>query len=312
MSSTSGKLAVETAPTIPMENSGIANFLTFDIEDWFHILDLHERQSTPAEWHSFPSRLESNIDRILELLSERGVYATFFVLGWVAEKYPSVVKKLDSLGHEIACHGYGHDLITGLTREQLKDDIHRARVILEDLTGKAIGGYRGPGFSITMKNLWAFDVIAEEGFAYDATLYPGLHGHGGIPRLPADPFRLRTLDGHLLEEFPVTIIGVGKHRLAFSGGGYFRLVPFPVMTALIKRFNRRGRQVMMYIHPRDIDAETPRLPMPLKRRFKCYVNLSGSHEKLRKILARHAFSSISVWRNDHGSNSWPTISLKDL
>ena len=195
--------------------------------------------------------------------------------------------------------------------EQFRNDLRRAKTILEDMTGRAVQGYRGPGFSITRDNLWAFDVIAEENFTYDASLYPGKNGHGGIPELPCKPFGLITLGGHHLDEFPVTIFALGGLRAAFSGGGYFRLCPFAVMTRLISRFNRRGETVMVYLHPRDIDPETPQLSMPLKRRFKCYVNVSRSYDKLRLILGRHAFKSVRDWRAEEKKYMQP-ISLSGL
>ena len=275
------------------------NLLTFDLEDWFHILDLKDRQPMLSEWHTFPSRLELNTERILAMLDERKIHATFFILGWIVDKYPAVVRKIKALGHEIACHGYGHELISGMARDHFREDLRRSKGILEDVTGMPIDGYRGPGFSITLENLWAFDVIAEEGFSYDASVYPGEHGHGGVQGLPSEPFRMLTLDGHALDEFPVTILAFAKFRVAFSGGGYFRLCPLPVMTRLISNLNERGKPVMVYLHPRDLDPETPRMSMPFRRRFKCYVNISGSNEKLGCILDRHAFCAIRDWRTSH-------------
>jgi polysaccharide deacetylase family protein (PEP-CTERM system associated) len=285
------------------------NLLTFDVEDWFHILDLGDRQPSPAHWHSLPSRLEANVESILELVSQRGVHATFFVLGWIAEKYPSVVKKLNSCGHEIACHGYGHELISNLTAEQFRTDLRRARSLIENITGKAVRGYRGPGFSITSDNLWAFDVIAEEGFEYDATLYPGTHGHGGIPGLPSEPFTLITPAGYALMEFPVSMLSIGNFRVAFSGGGYFRICPFFVLSGMIRRRNLRRGTVMVYLHPRDLDSRTPRLSMPFKRRFKCYVNVSGASEKLRRLLERYRFGAIRDFLERHGEQL-PVMSLR--
>ncbi|MGA2109342.1 MAG: XrtA system polysaccharide deacetylase [Syntrophorhabdales bacterium] len=293
-----------------MQSQGL-NILSVDLEDWFHILDLHKSQPAPSAWDSFPSRLELITDRILELLSEQNVCATFFVLGWIAEKYPAIVKKIDFFGHEVACHGHEHALIYHQTPEQFRKDIRRAKRLLQDMTGKSVTGYRGPGFSITRDNLWAFDIIAEEGFSYDATLYPGKHAHGGIPGLPSTPFCLVTRSGHRIEEFPATILALGGRRTAFSGGGYFRLCPLVIMTRLIAAFNRKGAPVMMYLHPRDLDSQTPRLPMSLKRRFKCYVNVSRSFNKLRLVLERHAFGSIRDWPNRQ-KEKMPTISLSDF
>jgi polysaccharide deacetylase family protein (PEP-CTERM system associated) len=277
------------------------NLLSFDLEDWFHILDINGPKE--SDWAALPSNIESNSENILELLSKNKVFATFFVLGWVARRYSAIVKKIDACGHEIACHGFSHDLICDLTPKQFRDDLRKAKHVLEDIVGKPVNGYRGPGFSITRQNLWAFDVIAEEGFTYDATVYPGSHAHGGISGLPTTPFRLATLEGHELEEFPVTVFSVGKHRVAFSGGGYFRLFPFAIITRLMDALNSRGIPVMVYLHPRDLDPLTPRIPMPLKRRFKCYVNLSGSYKKLQVMLGRHTFIPI---------RSYPEECRKDM
>ena len=293
------------------EQKKTLNLLSIDLEDWFHILDLRNGLPSTGEWDALPSRLELNTEIILELLSENKTIATFFVLGWIAQKYPGIIERINACGHEIACHGYRHDLISDLTPAEFRDDIRRAKLILEDTIGKKVKGYRGPGFSITLKNLWAFDVIAEEGFEYDATLYPGSHGHGGIPALPATPFLLSTLRGHRIEEFPVTVATLGKYRFGFSGGGYFRLFPFAMISGLIKGLNARKVPVMVYIHPRDLDPLTPRLKMSMKRRFKCYVNIAGSQKKLQKLLKRHNFATIQGWRNEW-SESLEKISLKGL
>jgi len=284
--------------------------MTFDLEEWFHILDLPVGIRRLGQWPA-PSRIEKIVPELLEMLSELGVLATFFVLGQVGEKHPDIIKQIAYLGHEVASHGYSHELIYEVGPHRFREDIRRGKAIVEDLIGCQVIGYRGPGFSITLNNLWALDIIVEEGFRYDATLYPGIHAHGGIPGLPSAPFTLMTLDGHLLDEFPVSVFSLGKLRCAFSGGGYFRLFPFPVITQLIKSFNKRGKPVMFYIHPRDLDAETPRLPMPFSRRFKCYVNISGAHGKLVKILHRHAFCSVREWRTNN-TNHISTLSLTDL
>ena len=279
------------------------------MEEWFHILDL-PKSVCNLDWDSLPSRAEVGLDRFLDLLSRYNISCTFFILGWVAQRHPSLVRKIDSLGHEIASHGYGHELIYRLGPDRFRQDIRKAKRILEDLTGNEIQGYRGPGFSITTENAWAFDVIAEEGFQYDATLYPGKHAHGGMPGMPGKPFLLLTLEGNKIEEYPVTLINIAGYRLAFAGGGYFRLFPFVLISQCIKWLNRRGTPAMSYFHPRDLDRDTPRLPMSWKRRFKSYVNLSRSCDKLEKMLSTHPFGSIRDWR-DGRDDSLPVFSLKD-
>lgn len=287
----------------------VFNFLTFDLEEWFHILDL-PKSAYNSDWNNYPSRAEIGLDRFLDILSHFNISCTFFILGWVAEKYPNLVRKIDSFGHEIASHGYGHELIYRLGRDRFRQDIRKAKRILEDLTGNEIQGYRGPGFSITTENTWAFDVIVEEGFRYDATLYPGKHAHGGMPGMPGKPFLLLTLEGNKIEEYPVTLMNIAGYRLAFAGGGYFRLFPFVFISQCIKWLNRRGTPTMSYIHPRDLDPGVPSLPMSWKRRFKCYVNLSRSCDKLEKMLSTHPFGSIRDWR-DGRDDALPLFSLKD-
>ncbi|MFV9645407.1 MAG: polysaccharide deacetylase family protein, partial [Desulfobacterales bacterium] len=216
------------------------------MEEWFHILDL-PKSAYNSDWNNYPSRAEIGLDRFLDILSHFNISCTFFILGWVAEKHPNLVRKIDSFGHEIASHGYGHELIYRLGPDRFRQDIRKAKRILEDLTGNEIQGYRGPGFSITTENTWAFDVIAEEGFRYDATLYPGKHAHGGMPGMPGKPFLLLTLEGNKIEEYPVTLMNIAGYRLAFAGGGYFRLFPFVFISQCIKWLNRRGTPAMSYL-----------------------------------------------------------------
>ncbi len=186
------------------------NFLTFDIEDWFHILDIPESASG-MDWDSLPSRVEFGLDRILALLSSHGVTGTFFVLGWMAEKKPEIVHRIYSAGHEIASHGYTHELIHNLGPEKFREDIRHAKIFLEDLIGTDVKGFRGPGFSISPGNVWAFDIISEEGFHYDSTLFPGKHGHGGISGLSPFPFNLITRGGRQIEEYPISAGPVSRH-----------------------------------------------------------------------------------------------------
>jgi polysaccharide deacetylase family protein (PEP-CTERM system associated) len=254
--------------------------------------------------------VEASLERFLDLLSRHNISCTFFILGWIADKYPNLVRRVSSCGHEIASHGYGHDLIYDLGPERFRQDIRRAKAILEDLIGTEVQGYRGPGFSITRENSWAFDIIAEEGFQYDATLYPGKHGHGGISGLPCSPFVLLTLDGRELEEYPITLIQLKDYRIAFSGGGYFRLFPFFLVSQRIKWFNRQEIPVMSYFHPRDLDSDTPRLPMSWKRKFKCYINVSSCYRKLEKMLSTHPFGSIRNWQGMKNQRL-PKVSLRD-
>lgn len=286
------------------------NFLTIDLEEWFHILELPE-SSYPPNPEMLPFRSRYVVEQLLEVLEHYHTSCTFFTLGWLAERNPRIVRTIDALGHEIACHGYNHELIYQLGPHRFRQDIRRTKKILEDIIGREVKGYRGPGFSITRRNIWAIDIIAEEGFQYDATLYPGRHEHGGIPGMPGRPFLLVSSRGHRIEEYPVTLINICGFRMAFSGGGYFRLFPFFFVSAHIKRLNRKGIPCMLYLHPRDLDRDSPRLPMSFRRRFKCYVNLSRCYKKFRKVLSTHSFGSIRDWR-DSKRHLLPLYSMKVL
>jgi len=250
------------------------------------------------------------VNQFLELLSSQNISCTFFILGWVAQKNPFLVRKIKSFGHEIASHGNCHELIYEIGPEKFREDIRTSKNILEDLIDDEVQGYRGPGFSITRENAWAFDIIAEEGFQYDATLFPGGHGHGGIAGLPCQPFNLVTMGSQQIEEYPVTVLNIAGYRFAFSGGGYFRLFPLVFISYCIKLFNGRGIPVMSYIHPRDFDPDAPLLPMSWKRKLKSYVNIAHSFDKLKKLLNTHYFGSIQDWRNSQDGNL-PVFSLKD-
>lgn len=287
----------------------ISNILTFDVEEWFHILDLPTCPEK-TKWIYLESRLEYGLERFLEGISGTETSCTFFILGWVAEHYPRIVKRIASSNNEIAAHGYGHELITKQSPRAFREDIRKAKTVLEDIIGKPITGYRGPGFSITKQNTWVFETILSEGFTYDATLYAGKHGHGGISLIPSVPFRILTPSGPL-EEYPVPTITFGPINTAFSGGGYFRLFPEFIINRFIQSFNAKGKPVLSYLHPRDLDPDTPRLSMPINRKIRCYINLSQTFRKLRKIVNQHSFVSISNWRNLFGK-SLPTIELSHL
>jgi len=287
-------------------NKPIKNIMTFDLEEWFHILDLPDNPNSELRTKTV-YRAEQGLEIFLELIERHHITCTFFVLGWLAERNPGIIRKIDTSRHEIASHGYGHEMITSLKPEEFREDISRAKKILEDLTGREVNGYRGPGFSITEKNMWAFDCISEAGYSYDATLYPGKHGHGGISGMPIHPFFLVTHNGNRLEEYPVSLMTFGAFRMAFSGGGYFRLLPAFFISACFRLLNAKRIPVCSYFHPRDLDINVPRLPMPAYRRFKCYVNIAKTHGKLTQIMKAHNFCSVNDWRRE--KNLLPEISL---
>jgi polysaccharide deacetylase family protein (PEP-CTERM system associated) len=261
--------------------------LTIDVEDWYHILEV---EGTPgeAQWGAMASRVEANFRRLLEMLAAHQVRATCFFLGWIAEKFPALVREAKAAGHEIASHGYSHVLIYSQTEKEFYEDVRRAKGIIEDLAGAEVLGYRAPGFSIVASTPWALDRLAAAGYRYDASVFPGSRGHGGMPGAEMGPHRVRTAGGEIVE-VPVTLARVLGRRVCFFGGGYFRLFPYGVVRRMARRVKKEGRPVVWYIHPRDIDAEQPRLAMSGLRRFKSYVNLRGAAGKLERLLADGRF-----------------------
>jgi len=257
------------------------NILTFDIEEWFHILD--STAVPPLEaWDSLEPRLELGLSKILALLDKSGVKATFFWLGWVAERYPHLVRKCHALGHEIASHGYAHLLVYQVGREKFRQDIRRGKEILEAILGEPIQGFRAPGFSITDKTPWAYDEIRQAGYTYDSSIFPTSRGHGGIPSAPLAPFAQETKYGALIE-FPMSMVNIFNRRISMFGGGYFRLFPYKMIHWGISRLNRNGLPAIIYLHPRELDPDHPRLRLSLLRYFKCYVNLKTTIPKLSEV-----------------------------
>ncbi|MFZ0922394.1 MAG: XrtA system polysaccharide deacetylase, partial [Candidatus Acidiferrales bacterium] len=248
-----------------------------DVEDWFHILDL---PATPdvTEWDGLPSRVERNFQRLLETFEQKGVRVTCFFLGWVGEKFPSLVKDAVRHGHEIASHGYAHRLTYQMTPDAFYQDAVRSKNILEDIAGRAVWGYRSAGFSVTHDTDWFFDKLIEAGYLYDSSLFPAARGHGGMANGQRSPFWVERPSGQLFE-FPLSVAEVMGKSMCFFGGGYLRLFPYPVICRMARRVLSEGRPVIFYVHPREIDPEHPRLPMSWKRRFKSYVNLESTMPK---------------------------------
>ncbi|MCB0793464.1 MAG: DUF3473 domain-containing protein [Flavobacteriales bacterium] len=253
-----------------------------DVEDWFHILDV---PSAPVyeQWDSFPSRVVPAFRRMLSIFAEKEVKVTLFVLAWVARKYPELVREAQQQGHEIASHGLRHELVYAVGREKLLKDITEARRILEDVTGSAIRGYRAPGFSVTAATPWFFETVAEAGYAYDSSIFPGSRGHGGWPGALPTPFRVDTQAGSILE-FPISLGRLLGRDLYFFGGGYLRTFPYPLIRAKAREVLAEDRPVVFYIHPREVDPGHPRLPMSMKRKFMSYNGLRTTEPKMRRLF----------------------------
>ena len=271
---------------------------TIDVEDWFHILDV---PSAPAisSWGSLASLVEKNFLRLLDLFDEKGVAATCFFLGWVAEKFPHLVKEARRRGHEIASHGYAHRLVYEMGEHAFLQDALRARRILEDLGGDAVSGYRSSGFSVTEQTPWFFDALVRAGYRYDSSLFPAKRSHGGMDGARCAPYRLGSGPQGLIE-FPVTVTPVLGRRLCFFGGGYLRLFPGLVIRRMARRVLGEGRPVIFYIHPREIDPHHPRLPMSRGRSFKTYWNLDSTEGKIRSLLSEFRFLTFARFIAERG------------
>ena len=259
----------------------IANALTVDVEDYFQVSALSPHIQR-ASWERIPCRVERNVDTILSLLAEARVRATFFTLGWIAERHPALVKRIVAAGHELASHGYGHLRIHEQTEAEFTQDIRRAKALLEDTAGAEVKGYRAPSFSIGKRTLWAFERIAQAGYRYSSSVYPVRHDLYGMPDAPRFPYRPRAD----LLEIPVTTALVLGRNLPAGGGGYFRLLPYAVSRALIRRVNEVDRRpAIFYFHPWEIDPGQPRVPgTSLKTRLRHYVNLRRTEPRLRRLL----------------------------
>lgn len=284
---------VARIPDVP----GPTNILSVDVEDWFHILEL-EGGYTRADWGSLEPRVVGNTERLLALLAETGSRATFFVVGWVAARYPALVRRIAEAGHELASHSYWHEVVARHDRGSLAADLERSKKLIEDLCGASVEGFRAPGGSITEASAWAFDVIREQGFRYDSSVCPGYMSHGGFASAHHAPHRILCTEGELLE-VPLSTIGVGPWRLPYAGGGYLRLLPYPIVRACIRAEHRRRSPATVYVHPREIDVDQPRMDLPPLRRFKYYVGLRGAESKLRALLRDHAFDSTRAWLDHH-------------
>ena len=271
------------------------NALTIDVEDYFHVTAF-ERHVRRDEWDSYELRVEANTRRILDMLDEFDIRATFFVLGWVAERVPEMVRDIARRGHEIACHGYGHELVYRIGPERFRDDVRKSKALLEDICGEQVFGYRAPSYSITMKSLWALDILIEEGFRYDSSIFPVLHDTYGIPGAHRFPHEIVRPSG-VIKEFPLSTlpvqVGWKEHRLPIAGGGYLRLLPSWVVTRGMRRINTVEREpAVLYFHPWEIDPEQPRIRAGMKSRFRHYLNLHSTEGKLRNLMGALSFSTV--------------------
>jgi len=296
------------------------NILTIDVEDYFQVENF-KGVIDFSDWEGYELRVVKNTEKILKILAEKNVKATFFVLGWVAEKFPELVRRIYEAGHEVASHGYMHELIYNQTQDEFRADLRKAKMILENITGEPILGYRAPSYSITRKSEWALDILMEEGYKYDSSLFPIHHDRGGFVNAPRFPFkmhkghlvhgkegiasspsgRLRYAplsstaprnDGNEMWEFPLSTVKIFGQNIPFSGGGYFRLLPYLFIKKSIEKINKEGQPAVIYIHPWELDPEQPRIKAEYMSRFRHYVNIDKTERKLIKLLNDFEFTSI--------------------
>ena len=264
-----------------MHAARLTNAMTIDVEDYFQV-SAFAPYIARTEWDSRECRVERNIQAILEMLSRHHTHATFFTLGWIAERYPQLVRHIVDNGHELASHGYGHQRASDQSPDVFFDDIDRAKKMLEDLSGQEVQGYRAPSFSIGKGNLWAYDTLLEAGYRYSSSIYPIAHDHYGMPDSPRFAYEVRPG----LTEIPITTVRLFERNFPSSGGGYFRLLPYPVSRWLIQRVNSRDQQSgIFYFHPWEIDPGQPRIQgINSKTRFRHYVNIGQTQTRLNRLL----------------------------
>jgi len=281
---------VDTHQSPPPEP--IVNAMSIDVEDYFHV-SVFDGIVPRSMWADMESRVVRNTDRLLDIFDEFEVRSTFFVLGWVGERHPDLVSRIALRGHEVACHGYAHRLVYDQTRAAFRDDVRRAKALLEDAGGRQVLGYRAPSYSITPRSLWALDVLIEEGYQYDSSIFPIRHDRYGIPVSDRRPYRVERTNGSLIE-VPGSTTQLGSLNLPVAGGGYFRILPYWWTRWGIARVNEQEhRPAVFYLHPWEIDPDQPRLPAGVLSRFRHYRNLHQTENRLRRLMSDFQFAPLA-------------------
>lgn len=265
------------------------NILTFDVEEWFHLLDF-DATRTEEDWGKYEVRIHENVERIFRILEETNTKATFFIIGWIAKTYPELVRRIADK-YQIGCHTMNHQLVWQQSPAEFRKDVETGVKMLEDICGKKVECFRAPGFSIRESEGWAYEILNDLGIKYDCSVFPAAHAHGGLPSYPKAAPGIIEYKSIQMKEFPVGFKTIAGKHIIFSGGGYFRLFPY----ALIKEWSKQSPHYLMaYIHPRDLDAGQPMLEgLPAVRKFKSYVGLKGAESKLRKYLTEFEFTDIA-------------------
>lgn len=275
----------------------VTNALSVDVEEWFQA-EVFAARLPREEWEGLESRVEAQTDIVLDILERRGARATFFVLGWVAERRPGLLRRISDAGHELACHGHSHTMITKQDRRAFTDDIERARGAIEAAAGRAVRGYRAPTFSVTAETVWALEALWEAGFSYDSSIYPIRHDRYGIPSAPRFPYVAIDRGGRRLWEFPGPTLRVGRLTLPAAGGGYLRLFPYGWTRRAVRELNRRGQPATVFVHPWEFDRGLPRIGLPLVSRVRHYGGIGGNARKLRRLLDDFSFAPMGEVMDD--------------
>jgi polysaccharide deacetylase family protein (PEP-CTERM system associated) len=277
----------------------IQNALTVDVEDYFQV-SAFAKNVAPHDWDNFSLRVERNTHKLLDLFDERQIKATFFVLGWVAERENSLILEIANRGHEVACHGYSHQLVYNQTPDVFRQETIRSKSLLEDIIQQPVRGYRAASYSITNRSLWALDILAEAGFDYDSSIFPVRHDRYGIPDSPEFPYVLDTPEGHKLVEFPLSTAKLMKYKLPIAGGGYFRLYPYWLSRAGLRQINRKEKPFIFYLHPWEVDPEQPRISASRLSRFRHYNNLDKCEDRLRQLTSDFQFTTVEKVLQNQG------------
>lgn len=268
------------------------NALTIDVEDYFHV-EAFSRVIPRESWGALDYRCERNVARILQLFAEYGVKATFFILGWVAERSPQIVRDICAAGHEVACHGMSHRLIYRQSPDEFRQETERSKSLLEDISGVPVIGYRAASFSIVKDSLWALDTLIDLGFTYDSSIFPIRHDNYGMPDSPLGPHLRLAPSGRSIIEFPMAVSEWMGLRLPVSGGGYFRIFPYPFVRHMLTRINDKSRRPFtFYLHPWEIDPDQPRIAAGLKSRLRHYTNLGRCEQRLANLLGQFSFGTM--------------------
>jgi polysaccharide deacetylase family protein (PEP-CTERM system associated) len=285
--------------------------LSVDLEEYFQVSNF-DRLIERSRWAEQPTRLADVTHRLLDLFDQTGSRATFFVLGWVAEHRPALVREIAARGHEVACHGYGHEIVYAIGPERFRADLRRGRAAIEAAIGVPVSGYRAPSFSITERSLWALDILAEEGFGFDSSIFPIRHHRYGIPSFERRPLSLRLRDGLRIREFPLTTVELGPLRMPLAGGAYLRFFPPALFRWGLGKLHAAGEPLVLYLHPWEIDHEQPRLPVGWRVRLNHYHNLHRVEGRVRGILERFRFLPVGeVLERLAGDGRLPERALAD-